>query len=278
MFRFYYSLLIPVIALADTSITLNKEQLSITQKQLRHNAQQAVAQMPKYAQELSTIKLNQLDVTAVESEINQAQSLFKDIKPLSNKLPDGQKYHLYSESVVSVSKEWLIQQKTPLDINQTISDYNLLVKNARMKLGDERLLIFISSSMPKKTITNLMSQASSIGAVFVIRGLINGSYVNTYKYFYDLKGNNNVGIMLNPTLFKAMQVSSVPTFALYQSEQDLMSQACNVTPKYTKVSGAVSVRYAVERLTHSSNPELAQIASNEIDILDNTSFYKDNDK
>lgn len=276
MFRFYYTfLLIPAIAFADAAITLNKSQLDVAKEQLRQNGKQAVSQMSNYSQELSTIKLNQLDLSEVESEITQAQPLFKDIKPLSNKLPNGEKYYLYSESVVNDSKEWLKQNKTPLDINQTISDYNALTKNAKAKVGDEHLLIFISSSMPKKTIINLMSQASAIGAVFVIRGLINGSYVNTYRYFYNLKGDNTVGIMLNPTLFKAMQIDSVPTFALYQSEQDLMHTACNVTPKYTKVSGEVSVHYAMERLTHSTNSELAQIAANEMDILDNTNFYKD---
>ena len=119
-----------------------------------------------------------------------------------------------------------------------------------------------------------MQQASSIGAVFVVRGLINGSYVNTYRYFYGLKGENTVGIMINPTLFKALQVDSVPTFALYQSEQDLMRAACNVAPKYTKVSGEVSVHYALEQLNRSNNADLAQIATNELNILDNTNFYK----
>ncbi len=275
MFRVYYSLLlIPFIAFADNSITLNKVQLDMAKEQLRQNGQQAVEQMPKYSRDLSTVKLNQLDLITIESDINQSQTIFKDIKPLTNKLPNGDKYYLYSESIVNDFKEFLAQQKTPLDINQTISDYNALVKNAKTKIGNERLIIFISSSMPKKTLINLMSQASNIGAVFVIRGLINGSYVNTYRYFYNLKGNNTVGIMLNPSLFKAMQVDSVPTFALYQAEQDLMTTACNVTPKYTKVSGEVSVHYALEQLTHSTNSELAQIAANEIDILGNINFYK----
>jgi type-F conjugative transfer system pilin assembly protein TrbC len=268
-----FSFTYPVFA--DNSINLDQQQLNTAKSQIQQSGNQAIANTQQASQTLSQIKLNQLDLRPVESEINAAQPLFKT-KPLTNKLPDGQKYYLYSESVVSDSKAYLAQYKDskPLDINQTISDYNALVKNAKAKLGDNRLLIFISSSMPKATIVNLMHQASPLGSVFVVRGLINGSYVNTYKYFYGLKGDNDIGIMINPTLFKAMQVSSVPTFALYQSEQDLMHTACHITPKYTSVSGEVTVHYALEQLSRSSLASLAQIAGNELDILDANGFYK----
>ena len=266
--------LLPCIALADTSITLDQQQLGTAQQQVKQSGDLAVAKMPETKQTLSTIKLKQLNLAQTESEIKLAKPIFKNTTPLSTKLPNGQKYYLYSESLVSDSKQVLAQYKTPLDINQTISDYNALTKNAKTKLADNRLLIFISSSMPKKTIMNLMQQASALGAVFVVRGLINGSYVNTYHYFYNLKGENTVGIMINPTLFKAMQIDTVPTFALYQSEQDLMHSACNITPKYTKVGGDVSVHYAMEQLRRSTYADLAQIAANELDILDNNDFYR----
>lgn len=272
----FLDLLIPSISLADTSITLNQQQLGTAQQQIQQSGNQAIAKMKEASQALSTIKLKQLDLSQVESEIEQAKPLFKKTKSLANRLPNGQKYYLYSESIVNDSKTYLAQYKSgkPLDINQTINDYNSLIKNAKAKLGDSRLLIFISSSMPKRAITNLMQQSSAVGAVFVVRGLINDSYVNTYRYFYNLKGENMVGIMLNPTLFKALQIDTVPTFALYQSEQDLMKTACNVAPKYTKVSGEVSVHYALEQLSRSTNADLAQIAANELDVLDNSGFYK----
>ena len=266
--------LIPGIALADTSISLSQQQLNDAQTQIKRSGNQAIASKENASQALSAIKLKNLNLSAAKTEIELSQPIFKNTKPLTTKLPDGKKYYLYSESVVSDNKAALAQFKQPLDINQTITDYNSLLKNSKAKLNDNRLLIFISSSMPKKTIINLMNQASAIGAVFVVRGLINGSYVNTYKYFYGLKGENTVGIMINPTLFNALKVETVPTFALYQSEQDLLSTACNVAPKYTKVSGEVSVRYALEQLNRSDNADLAQIAANELDVLDNTNFYK----
>lgn len=262
--------------MADTSITLDQQQLNNAQQTVQVSGNNAIAGMQQSSQTLSKIKLKNLNLKPVESEIEYARPVFKNTKPLSTKLPDGQKYYLYSESVVSDSKAFLAQHKDgkPLDINQTIADYNQLNKNAKNKIGNNRLLVFISSSMPKKTIINLMTQAAPLGAVFVIRGLINGSYVNTYKYFYTLKGDNEIGIMINPTLFKALDVDVVPTYALYQSDQDLLSTACNVAPKYTKVSGEVTVHYALEQLSHSSNQSLGQIAKNELDVLDNSGSFK----
>lgn len=270
--------MISSITLADTTITLDKQQLQNTQQHIKRMGSQAIANIPQASQAISNFKLNQLDTAVVESEIKMAQPLFQNTKPLANKLPNGEKYYLYSESLVSDAKNTLAQIKSPLDINQTISDYNALIKNAKVKLGDSRLLIFISSSMPRKSIINLMQQASHLEAVFVIRGLINGSYIKTYQYFYKLKGDNDIGIMINPTLFKSMQIDSVPTFALYQSDQDLIHTACNITPKYTKVSGEVTVHYALEQLKHSNIAELSQIAANELDILDNSDFYRRNHK
>lgn len=258
---------------ADTSVYLDQSQLQQAQQFNTAAGNSAIKNAPQAESALSAIQLSQLNTAQVESEIKTTDQYFK-VKPLKNTLPNGEKYYLYSESIVNDSQKAMAQYKKPVDLNKTIADYNALIKNAKASIGDNRLLIFISSSMPKKSIINLMTQASSIGAVFVVRGLINGSYVNTYKYFNSLKGNNTVGIMINPTLFSALHVETVPTYALYQSDKDLLHTACNVAPKYTKVSGDVTLRYALEQLTKSNNADLAQIATNELDILDSKSFYK----
>lgn len=264
-------------AIADTTVNLNQEQLSITRNYIKKEGSAAIAQMPENKKIISNIKLKNLDLTNTNMQIKAAQDEIKGVKPLSNRLPSGEKYYLYSESLVSDSKATLAQynNKSPLDINKTISDYNAMIKNSKASIGDNRMLIFISNSMPKKSIVNLMKQASPIGAVFVIRGLINGSYVNTFRYFSALKGNNNIGIMINPNLFKFFNVSSVPTFALYQSQTDLFKTACKASPVYSKVEGEVTLHYALEQLKTSQNADLAQIAVNELNILDHSNFYGD---
>ena len=265
---------------ADDIVTLNQQQLQETQKEIAKQGNMAINKISQTTKDLSSINLKKLDLSATNEEIKQAQPYFNGVKPLTNKLPTGDKYYLFSESVVSDNQEnlaqYTAQKQIPLDINQTISDYNAMLKNVKTQIADNRLLIFISSSMPKKSIIQLMMQATNLGAVFVIRGLIDGSYVKTYHYFFALKGDNNVGIMINPTLFKAFAIEYAPTFALYKSSQDLMQTACNVTPVYSKVTGEMTVHYALEQLSHSTIADLAQIASNELALLDNNQFYKGN--
>lgn len=268
-----------VATTVSTSVNLNQEQLSIAQDHIKKEGSAAITAMPKNKAVISNIKLGNLDLTTTNTEITAAQSEFKHIKPLSTSLPSGQKYYLYSESIVSDNKTALAQYtKPPLDINQTISDYNAMIKNSKAAIGENRLLIFISASMPKRTIINLMRQSSEIGAVFVIRGLINGSYVKTYRYLNALKSDNTVGIMINPNLFKYFNVSVAPTFALYQSKDDLFKSSCKGSPIYTKVAGNVTVRYALEQLKGSQNADLAQIATNELNILNHSNFYERSSK
>ncbi len=260
---------------ADNTIILNQQQLQETKAEIIKQGNNAINQISHTKSELSTVNLNNLDLSATNEEIKQSKSVFNNIKPLTNQLPNGDKYYLFSESIVSDNNKAIAQYKEPpLDINQTISDYNAMLKNAKTKLMDNRLLIFISASMPKKTIINLMHQGSTLGAIFVVRGLIQGSYVKTYSYFYQLKMDNNIGIMINPTMFKAFEITAVPTFALYQSTQDLMHTACNIVPVYTKVSGNVSIDYALNQLKNSHLNDLAQIANNELDVLEASNFYK----
>jgi len=266
-------LVLASLSYADTDIYLNQEALQTTKNMNVQATNNAIKNAPIIESELKKVNLDNLDTQAVESETKTTAPYFK-AKSLKNKLPDGDKYYLFSESIVSENQKQLQNNPTPLDINKTLSDYNAMIKNAKASIGDNRLLIFISSSMPKKTIVNLMRQASGIGAVFVVRGLINNSYTYTYKYFFDLKGDATVGIMINPTLFSAFSVNVVPTFALYKSDKDILSTACGVAPEYVKVEGELTVHSALEQLSRSQHADLAQIAVNELDILDGQSFYK----
>ena len=76
---------------------MDQQQLNTAKVQIQQSGNQAIANMQQASQTLSQIKLNQLDLRPVESEVKAAQKLFKT-KHLTTKLPDGQKYYLYSES------------------------------------------------------------------------------------------------------------------------------------------------------------------------------------
>lgn len=263
------------VTFADDQIYLDNQQLNEAKQSIMVQGATAINLAPTTQAELAQIKIPESNVNNAKKQLSNAQGVFKNAPKLQNKLPSGESYTLYSDSIVSDSKQYLAQTKNPLDINEAISNYNQLSKNAKAQIGDSRLLIFISSSLPKKTIINLMQQGDSIGATFVVRGMINGSFVNTYKYFYKFKEPfQNVAVMINPTLFEAFGVQEVPTFALYKSSTNILTQACKVVPVYAKVSGEMTVRHALEVLRDSKNNDISKLANNQIALMDSNGFYK----
>ena len=128
-------------AVADNTILINQQQLKGVQAEISKQGNSAIANMPDTQKGLAKIKLESLDLTSAKVEVEQGKRL-NNIKPLTNQLPSGEKYYLFSESVVSDSKQYLSQYSDgkPLDINKTISDYNAMSKNAKAKLGESRML------------------------------------------------------------------------------------------------------------------------------------------
>ena len=171
------------------------------------------------------------------------------------------------------------KKASPVDAAKTIAYYNEMTKNTKAQIGDNRLLIFISYSMPKAKIEQLVKEGAPIGAVFVFRGMINNSLKQTQKTFTELKQNYKVGAMINPKLFQVMKVDQVPTFALYLDDgQDLLSKACNTQPIYAKMEGDVSIRYALEQLKRSNEDGIGQLANNYLDLIDSNSYYNKRSK
>lgn len=71
-----------------------------------------------------------------------------------------------------------------------------------------KVLVFISSSMNEADLKNLVEAAPLHQAALIMRGLIDGDVQKTLAFVHSLKGS----VMLDPRLFKAFQVHSVPTF------------------------------------------------------------------
>jgi len=81
-------------AIADTEIHLDQNALSETQAEIHKQVNSAIAKMPQTSKELSTVNLKSLNLSDTDSQIKQSQNSFKNIKPLTNKLPNGEKYYL----------------------------------------------------------------------------------------------------------------------------------------------------------------------------------------
>ncbi|AIL12616.1 hypothetical protein IM40_02275 [Candidatus Paracaedimonas acanthamoebae] len=105
------------------------------------------------------------------------------------------------------------------------------------------VLVFASFSMPQATIKKLASDLKKIGGALVIQGLIKNSFKETALTLQKLGED----VLLDPTLFEKFNVTSVPTFIIF--EGDLKDDHFI----YDRLAGNVSLRFALEKVTQEGD-------------------------
>ena len=142
-----------------------------------------------------------------------------------------------------------------------------LLNNYRFKSEDIKkaqithfpLMIFVSSSIPKSSLKDLMIQAKKSGAVLVFRGMM-GSLKNTAKFLGDIS-KENVQAIIDPRLFDLFNVEVVPTIiVLKEATQNCDGNKCQITPIHDRISGNITLDYALETIANGKS-ETSQIAS-----------------
>ena len=120
-----------------------------------------------------------------------------------------------------------------------------------------RILIFVSFSMPEKSLKTWMYDADKIQAPLIIRGLINNSFKETTTAIYKLVKDGSGGMQIDPTLFNRFQIEKVPAVVVTQSESCLPNQSC--IDNYDVFYGDVGLEYALKRIAREKD-ELSVVA------------------
>jgi conjugal transfer pilus assembly protein TrbC len=119
-----------------------------------------------------------------------------------------------------------------LNAKKCITNFTSIASDAEIPL-----YVLISFSVPEETWVSLSSEMEEIGAVFVLRGLPNNSFKRLSQKIQHL---NSLGvkapIQIDPQLFTNYEISRVPSFLIIKNQA------------YSKVSGNISLRYALEKM------------------------------
>ncbi len=102
--------------------------------------------------------------------------------------------------------------------------------------GDSELFVFVTLGMSDEALKVLSKQAQDIGAVLVIRGLLDNSFQKTHKRLKAL----GIPIDIDPTLFERFDVTRVPALVLAEIKDG------KLTDIHDKVRGNTSIRSALE--------------------------------
>lgn len=114
--------------------------------------------------------------------------------------------------------------------------------------ADDELIIFVSTTIPEKTLILLGEQARKVGARMVMRGLIHP--LSTPKAFEKTVtalapvAKTGVNIQIDPAIFKQYNITAVPSFAIGTRSESCESDKCAINDDV--LSGDVSLDYALE--------------------------------
>lgn len=124
------------------------------------------------------------------------------------------------------------------------------------------LLVFVSLSMPGEALERVVQQAQQAGATLVFRGIKNDSMMAMGKEVERILKGRNVPVAIHPPAFQRFSVTRVPAVVLAKQEahNSIMENGCSTPETFVKVSGDVSIDYALDYIERKS-PAWAQIAS-----------------
>lgn len=109
-------------------------------------------------------------------------------------------------------------------------------------------LVFLSFSMPERSLTSWLLQCKQSGATPVIRGLIHNSFRETMLQIQKLAQKTGTGLQLDPILFKTFHVRAVPAVV---HVKDMPACPANMDCKpvdFDIIYGDVSLDYALDKL------------------------------
>ena len=142
-------------------------------------------------------------------------------------------------------------------------DFDEIVAGAAANIGigsgeAPQLIAFASLSMPPKALRALIEDTARAGGIVVFRGFPNNSMRDFTARIAKIVARDddfaNIGI--DPRLFRAFDVTAVPTYVAVSSDFDLCAGfACRTrVPAHDRMVGNVTVDYALTNFAQSGGP------------------------
>jgi type-F conjugative transfer system pilin assembly protein TrbC len=191
--------------------------------------------MISYAQETNFSMEKRAAKMAQNSKKIQSSESFKN---LQNRMNDFQQQAVHS--ALSKATGTLVPNMTPFPSYS--SPKRML------------LFIFISTSIPEKSILHYLEQAQKTGALVVLQGLIEESLPQTLKTVSLWKKESSLdNIILDPVAFERFNITQVPSIVLTQADYPCPQGAdCNIT-SMDKMTGEISLDYALRKFSQSGD-------------------------
>ena len=100
----------------------------------------------------------------------------------------------------------------------------------------QELYVFVSLSIPKTRLIEILKEANNYNGVVVLRGLKNNSYKETAIFLQAIIKKSSNGVIIDPTLFEKYNITQVPVFVLNDPNNN----------NYDQITGNISLKHALQ--------------------------------
>lgn len=146
------------------------------------------------------------------------------------------------------------------DIASIAEKYKHLGQAAIPQNGQPDLFVMVSLSMPKEALVRTAEQAERAGATLVFRGLKGDSMTKMGEEIKAIVGSRSVSVVVHPPAFQQFSVTRVPAIVIARPEAgNVLDNGCSKPETFVKVSGDVSLDYALDYIERKS-PAWAAVA------------------
>ena len=123
--------------------------------------------------------------------------------------------------------------------------------DAAARNGAAEVLIFTSLLVPRASWRQWAAEAAGIGALLVLRGVGSGGLPETAKRIRAQLGNHNVGIAIDPRLFRLFDIGRVPAVVVVPGGvAPCGSRGCagDSAPPHDRIAGNIGLGAALEAI------------------------------
>jgi conjugal transfer pilus assembly protein TrbC len=139
------------------------------------------------------------------------------------------------------------------DIASIAEKYKHLGQTVIPQNGQPDLFVMVSLSMPKEALVRTAEQAEQAGATLVFRGLKGDSMTKMGEEVQKILGGRNVSVAIHPPAFQQFSVTRVPAVVIARPEAgNVLGNGCSKPETFVKVSGDVSLDYALDYIERKS--------------------------
>lgn len=142
-------------------------------------------------------------------------------------------------------------------------DFDEMIHAASANLKENQgtapqFMVFVSTSMPEQALKRIIADTSAAGGVVVFRGFPGNSgkaFIAALSKVVE-KDQQFASIGIDPRLFRAFDVTAVPTMVVSSSDfTPCDGLTCKTTPPpFDRIEGNVTVRYALETFAGENGP------------------------